>query len=65
MPTVTIVSAAFEVLARAEAAAFGLPSLPILVVPHPVGTRSAEVLREWGEGLISASVAGLTAEPVR
>jgi hypothetical protein len=60
VPTVTVVSTAFESLARAEAEAFGLRGLPVLVVPHPVGTRSGEVLRDWGRSLVPAGVAGLT-----
>jgi hypothetical protein len=60
VPTVTVVSSAFEVLARAEATALGLPGLPILVVSHPVSNRSPEVLRDWGERLGQESVAALT-----
>jgi hypothetical protein len=60
VPTVTVVSTAFELLARAEADAFGLSGMHILVVPHPVGSRPDDVLREWGRGLIADSVAGLT-----
>ena len=60
MPTVTVVSSAFELLARAEVEAFGLSGMHLLVVPHPVVSRSEDVLREWGEGLVAGSVAGLT-----
>jgi hypothetical protein len=60
VPTVTVVSAAFELLARAEADAFGLRGLSVVVVPHPVGPRAQEVLWAWGEGLVPAAVAGLT-----
>lgn len=55
-----IVSEVFEALARAEAKSFGAGGLPILVVPHPVGSRSAETLRGWGVGLIEPAVEGLT-----
>ncbi|MDQ4039751.1 MAG: hypothetical protein M3313_15725 [Actinomycetota bacterium] len=55
-----IVSAVFEALARAEAKSFGATGLPILVVPHPVGSRSVETLRGWGQGLIEPAVSGLT-----
>lgn len=60
MPTVTVVSTAFELLARAEADAFGLSGMHILVVPHPVGSRPDDVVREWGRGLVADGVAGLT-----
>lgn len=60
MPTVTVVSDAFDLLARAEARSLGYPTLPLVRVPHPVATRPAEVLRAWGEELVAAVVTGLT-----
>ena len=60
VPTVTVVSSAFEDLARAEATGLGLSGLPILVVPHPVGQRSAETLRCWAEGLVRDCAGALT-----
>lgn len=60
MPSVLIVSAVFEALATMEASSFGAPGLPILVVPHPVASRSTETLRNWGQGLIEQAVEGLT-----
>jgi hypothetical protein len=36
-------STAFEQLARVQSAAMGLPELPRLVVPHPVGGTPADV----------------------
>jgi hypothetical protein len=59
VPTVVLVSSAFELLARAEAVAFGLPGMHLLVVPHPVGSRTDEVLRAWGDDLVPGAVAGL------
>jgi hypothetical protein len=55
-----VVSTAFELLARAEAEGLGAAGLPLLVVPHPVGSRDPEVLREWGEGLVAGCMAALT-----
>jgi hypothetical protein len=43
---VTICSAAFLTLGRAQARALGDPELPIAVVPHPFGLRSREEIRE-------------------
>ena len=60
VPTVTIVSNAFEALARAEVRSLGLPDMPVLVVPHPVAARSREVLRAWGDGLVPGVISGLT-----
>lgn len=59
-----IVSEVFEALARAEATSFGAPGLPILVVAHPVASRSVETLQAWGAGLIDEAIQGLT-EPTR
>jgi hypothetical protein len=61
VPTVTVVSSAFELLARAEAEGFGMPGLAVLVVPHPVGSRRPDELREWGAGLVTPCVEALRA----
>ena len=60
MPTVTVVSSAFELLARAEASGLGMAGLPLLVVPHPVNQRSAEELALWGDGLVNGCIEALT-----
>jgi hypothetical protein len=39
-------STAFEQLAKIQSAALGLPDLPRIVVPHPVGGTSTEVAIE-------------------
>lgn len=57
----TIVSDAFAVLARAEAAGLGLPELPILVVPHPVAGRSRQSLLAEGTSLAEDAAAALLA----
>ena len=38
----TICSNRFETLARATAAGLGMPNLPLVIVPHPIGGISAE-----------------------
>lgn len=58
-PTVTIVSSAFELLARAESRSLGMADLPVLVVPHPVAPQPPDVLREWGEKLCPDVFGGL------
>ena len=60
VPTVTIVSDAFDVLARAEARSLGHPDLPVMVVPHPVAARPRDVLRGWGDDLVLPVIDGLT-----
>ena len=37
----TICSNRFEVLARATATGLGMPNLPLVIVPHPIGGISA------------------------
>jgi hypothetical protein len=60
VPTVTVVSSAFEMLARAEAKGFAMADLPLLVVPHPVGSRAAGELDAWGQDLVAGCVQALT-----
>jgi hypothetical protein len=48
VPTVTIVTERFEALGRAVAESLDLPSLPLLVIPHPFGGLPAEDVRERG-----------------
>lgn len=60
IPSVTIASAVFRPLAESEAAAFQLPGIPVLDVPHPVATHSDEELKAIGAGLIDAILEALT-----
>ncbi len=46
----------FETMARIEAQGMGLPELPIVVVPHPLMTRTQAELREIAEALLSEVV---------
>jgi hypothetical protein len=59
VPTVTIVSDVFETLARGESAGLGMARLPLLVVGHPVGSRSALALEVEGRGLAPAAITAL------
>jgi hypothetical protein len=49
---VTICSNRFEVLARATAAGLGMPNLPLVIVPHPVGGISAEEVIAKANGIL-------------
>jgi Trm5-related predicted tRNA methylase len=60
VPTVTIVSELFKVVSQKEAATCGLPDMPIVVVPHPVATHSAEELEQLGREISTQVAAGLT-----
>jgi hypothetical protein len=39
---VTVITHAFEALAKAEREAFGAPDHPVLIVQHPIGTVKLE-----------------------
>jgi hypothetical protein len=42
---VTVCSTTFTGLGRAQAKAMGCPQMPILVIPHPFGTRTRDEIR--------------------
>ncbi len=46
MPTATFVTEEFGSLGRLEAKALGLPSLPLVIIPHPMGTLPQEKVHE-------------------
>ncbi len=60
VPTTTINSDAFVVLGQQEAIALGLPGLPIVMVPHPMGDIAAEIVVERAHGMIEQVVRVLT-----
>lgn len=60
VPTATINSDAFVVLGQQEAIALGLPGLPIVMVPHPMGDIAAEIVVERAHGMIEQVVRVLT-----
>lgn len=51
VPTVTVASTAFAPLAQVTATASGLPALPIVAVPHPVGDRDAGRVKGRGAAI--------------
>ncbi len=53
---VTICSAAFTTLGRAQAAALGHPGLPIAVIPHPFGLRTRDEVRQMAEQCVDEIV---------
>jgi hypothetical protein len=70
IPTVSYTAAGFVQDARRSAVTFGLPELPIAVVPTPFTNQPPERIRAMVEGAIGQVVAGLTrplpmAEPPR
>ena len=52
VPTATFCSSEFSALGANERTALGMPGLPIVVVPHPVGGIPPEVARALGNGAV-------------
>lgn len=51
-------------LAEVETKAFGIPRLPLVVVPHPVGGMGAEAVRRKAQDAYEAVLAAIL-EPAR
>ncbi|MBI3128247.1 MAG: hypothetical protein HYZ11_11630 [Candidatus Tectomicrobia bacterium] len=62
MPTVTFCSSVFAALGASERQALGMPGLPIVVVPHPVGGIPPEAARAMGDGAAGEALRALTAD---
>jgi len=60
IPTVTVISTAFAPLAQVVSEGIGQLSLPIIVVPHPLGDRDKSVIRKYGEDIADQCVRVLT-----
>jgi hypothetical protein len=57
---VTVISTAFASLAQVVSEGIGLPSLPILVVSHPVGDPDEAVVRKRGQDIAAECARVLT-----
>ena len=51
-PTVTICSSHFGELARATAAGLGMPNLPLVIVPHPIGGISSKEIEGKADSIL-------------
>lgn len=60
IPTVTVISTAFAPLAQVVSQGIGQMSLPIIVVPHPLGDRDVSVIRRYGEDIAEQCMRVLT-----
>jgi hypothetical protein len=65
VPTATLVTDEFLVLAKTESLTRGLRDLRLIELPHPVGSVSLDVLRSLAESNIDSIVKVLTAGDVR
>ena len=62
IPTATFCSSVFAALGAGERGALGMPGLPIVVVPHPVGGIPPEAARALADGAIEEVHRVLTAD---
>jgi hypothetical protein len=61
---VTVITHAFEALAKSEREAFGAPDHPILVVQHPIGTVNAGEVNKRADAAFD-TLAKILVEPQR
>ncbi|MBI3966340.1 MAG: hypothetical protein HY329_11970 [Chloroflexi bacterium] len=59
--TAVLCSTPFVAMAKAEAAALGLPDLPIIVVDHPLGGQPPDVVEVRADQAISRLLEAVTA----
>ncbi len=64
MPTVTLVTDEFMVLAKTERSMRGLSELPLVELPHPVGSASRKTLRALARSTLDSIVEALTGDPI-
>lgn len=64
-PTATVNSDEFIALGEAEARSLGMPTLPIVTVPHPMGDVPEPEVRERARGIVAAVVHVLTTDADR
>jgi hypothetical protein len=53
---VTVITHAFEALAKSEKEAFGAPDHPVLMVRHPIGTVKLDQVNRQAEAAIDKLV---------
>ena len=63
MPAVVLGTDAFVSLAAAAAAALGMPHLPLVAVPHPLGGVAPARIRAKAEVVVDQVLAALTRDP--
>ena len=63
VPTVTIVTDAFEGSARSQAISLGMPWLPLVITAHPFVSLPLDKIRERAEAMVDEIVSGLTEQP--
>jgi hypothetical protein len=65
IPTVTICTEPFEVMATLQSSALKMDGLPLAIIPHPLAGRDDQWIASAAADIMDDVVAGLTANPVR
>lgn len=56
----TVITTAFETAARVRAEILGMGELPIVTMPHPLASKSADEVKAIAETIVDSIVQGLT-----
>jgi hypothetical protein len=57
---VTLCTDAFLGLAKEEARTLGMPELPLVIIPHPLGGEPLDRVQARAEGALEGVIAALT-----
>ena len=60
MPAVTVITTAFTKAAELRARALGLPEHPVVVIDHPIASKTSEQVRAQARDSVQMIVDGLT-----
>ena len=60
MPAVTVITTAFANAAELRARALGLPEHPVVVIDHPIASKTSEQVRAQARDSVQKIVDGLT-----
>lgn len=63
LPSVTLTAAGFEADARRTGESFGIPGIPLAVVPRPFTNATPQMIAEMIDGCVEQIVHGLTVDP--
>ncbi len=59
----TLITSQFQALAQAEVKAFGMPTLPVVVVGHPIGTVSDDAVARKADAVLDQFMSAMVAAP--
>ena len=62
MPAVTVITTAFTRAAELRARALGLPEHPVVVIDHPIASKTGEQIKVQARESVQMIVKGLTSE---